>query len=66
MTKLIVSILIVQNNLLRIIAIIVSWIFASIVISLPLIFVDNKFTVFAKTPYIAFWIAILSHAMIYK
>jgi hypothetical protein len=46
--------------------ILVTWLALSVVLSLPLLYVPNSLSVFVKTPYIALWIAVLSHSMIYK
>lgn len=47
-------------------SILVLWIISSVVISMPLLFVPESLTITVKTPYIALWIAVLSHAMLFK
>jgi hypothetical protein len=44
----------------------VTWLALSVLLSLPLLYIPNSLSVFVKTPYIALWIAVLSHSMIYK
>ena len=46
--------------------IMVIWLALSVLLSLPLLYIPNSLSIFVKTPYIALWIAVLSHAMIYK
>ena len=45
---------------------IVSWIGLSLLISLPLLYTPDSLIIYVKTPYIALWIGVLSHSMIYK
>jgi hypothetical protein len=46
--------------------ILVAWITSSILISLPLLLIPNSLSIIVKTPYIALWMAILAHFLIFK
>ena len=54
------------RDFLLVACVMILWIGASVVVSLPLVFAPSSIKTYLQTPYVTLWIAVLSHAMIYK